>query len=398
MLINLNLVVSFFCCNFAANLNRKPPQPYKMAEITYNPPTLDENTMLSPGQFVQEALEAKKIKQKDLSLMLGKSASVINDIIKGKRSINAEIAILLEAVTDIKAAIWMDYQSTYVLQKARQDLEIVHRYNRIKDWFKIESFINVSIIKKQLGVKDIVEFVEELLSYGGVKTAEEFCELPEAIMSKFRKSEKMQTDVQNLFTWTLIARHKSNDVELPYTFDPIKIEDLSNQLNEIFYHNYMVEERVETLLNLYGIKYFKIKNFEKTPIDGYSFWDGNNPTIVVSRRYDRLDNYAFNIFHELGHIVLHLVPGSSSNFIEANNNFEDEDRQEREANDFAKKQLRRGIQLDRLFARWSNPFAAANFLRGLSTKYKINLGILTGQYQNYCDNYTICRNLLEKIN
>lgn len=370
-----------------------------MTDSANNHTILDGNVMLSPGQFVQEALEAKSIKQKDLSLMLGKSASVINDIIKGKRSVNAEIAILLEAVTDIKAMVWMSYQSTYVLQKAQQDLEITHRYNRIKDWFKIQPFINVSILKKQLGVKDTIEFVEELLSYARVNTAEEFCELPESIMSKFRKSEKMQTDVQNLFTWTLIARHMSSEIYLPCTFDSTKIDKISDQLNNIFYHNYQVEEKVQTLLNHYGIKYLKIKNFEKTPVDGYSFWDGNNPTIVVSRRYDRLDNYAFNIFHELGHIVLHLKSNSTSNFIDANGNSSCEDnREEREANDFAQKHLRRGVQLDRMFARWSSPFSAVNFLKGLSSTYKINLGILIGQYQKYCENYTICRNLLEKIN
>lgn len=370
-----------------------------MTESANNYTLVDENVMLSPGQFVQEALEAKNIKQKDLSLMLGKSASVINDIIKGKRSINAEIAILLEAVTDIKAMVWMNHQSTYVLQKAQQNAEITHRYNRIRDWFKIEPFINVSILKKQLGIKDTIEFVEELLSYARVNTAEEFCELPELIMSKFRKSEKMQTDVRNLFTWTLIARHLSSEIHLHNTFDSTQIEEISDQLNNIFYQNYQVEDRIQAVLNHHGIKYLEIKNFEKTPVDGYSFWDGTNPTIVVSKRYDRLDNYAFNIFHELGHIALHLKPNTSSNFIDANGNSSNEEsKEERDANDFAQKRLRRGIQLDRMFARWSTPFAAANFLKELSCIHKINLGILVGQYQKYCENYTICRNLLEKIN
>lgn len=368
-----------------------------MTESANNHTILGGNEMLSPGQFVQEALEAKNIRQKDLSLMLGKSASVINDIIKGKRSINAEIAILLEAVTDIRAMVWMNHQSTYVLQKAQQNAGITHRYNRIKDWFKIEPFINVSILKKQLGIKDTIEFVEELLSYARVNTAEEFCELPESIMSMFRKSEKMQTDVRNLFTWTLMARHMSSEIHLPSTFELSQIDEISDQLNNIFYHNYQVEEKIKTVLNHYGIKYLKIKNFEKTPVDGYSFWDGDNPTIVVSRRYDRLDNYAFNIFHELGHIALHLKSNSSSNFIDANSSNE-ESKEEKEANDFAQKRLRRGVQLDRMFSRWPTPFTAGSFLKELSFTYKINLGILIGQYQKYCENYTICRNLLEKIN
>lgn len=354
--------------------------------------------LITPGQFVKEALEAKSITQKDLALMLGKSASVINDIIKGKRAINAEVAVLLEAVTDINASVWMDVQSSYVVRQAFEDETIVSRYSKIKEWLKIKPFINLSILKKKLGIKGAIEDVDKLLSYAGVSSADEFCELPEAKLSKFRKSSKMQTDAQNLFTWTLIARHESAETSLAQSFDKLKIDELSEQLNDIFFKNDHVEDKVKSLLNLYGIKFFKIKNFERTPVDGYSFWDGSNPTIVVTKRYDRLDNFAFNIFHELGHVCYHLSQDSKEDFIGSNGEGSETNVQEKEANDFAKRQLRRGINLDRLFAKWQNPFAAGNFLRNISETHKINLGILTGQYQNYCSNYTICRNLLEKVN
>ena len=76
--------------------------------------------------------------------MLGKSASVINDIIKGKRSINAEIAVLLEAVTDINAAVWMDVQSKYVIAEAYRNEEI-----------------STNIVKK-----DVIKFVGKLFYFG----------------------------------------------------------------------------------------------------------------------------------------------------------------------------------------------------------------------------------------
>ena len=119
----------------------------------------------------------------------------------------------------------------------------------------------------------------------------------------------------------------------------------------------------------------------------------------MTKRYDRIDNFAFNIFHELGHIYHHLTPNSTEDYIGSNGDDDSEnDSHEREANEFAKKQLRRGINLDRIFARWNNPFVASNLLKGISEDYRINLGIVTGQFQNYCSNYTICRNFLEKVN
>lgn len=46
--------------------------------------------------------------------------------------------------------------------------------------------------------------------------------------------------------------------------------------------------------------------FDKTPIDGFSFWQGENPTIVLTLRLNRIDNYAFALLHEIYHVYMHL--------------------------------------------------------------------------------------------
>ena len=150
------------------------------------------------------------------------------------------------------------------------------------------------------------------------------------------------------------------------------------------------------ILNNYGIKYIEECNIEKTPVDGYSFWDGENPTIAVTKRYNRIDNYAFAIMHELGHIVLHLTADKTQNFVDTESP-NSEYAKEKEANDFAVNALCGNAPLEDYFVKWFNPFSAKGEIIKVANKYKIHRSIITGQFQHYKNSYAICRDLLDPI-
>ena len=63
------------------------------------------------------------------------------------------------------------------------------------------------------------------------------------------------------------------------------------------------------------------------PVDDYSFWEGNNPTIVITKRIQRIDNPAYVLFHELGHICLHLIEENNRtiDFVNVEYNSKDKD-------------------------------------------------------------------------
>ena len=85
--------------------------------------------------------------------------------------------------------------------------------------------------------------------------------------------------------------------------------------------------------------------FEKTPIDGYSFWSNKNPAIAITLRHKRIDNFAFTIFHEIGHITLHIIKNKKSKFLDIIE-FENNDIFEKEANEFAQNNLIQPNQWD----------------------------------------------------
>jgi len=76
-------------------------------------------------------------------------------------------------------------------------------------------------------------------------------------------------------------------------------------------------------------------------VDGASFHVmGAPPVVALTARHDRLDNFWFTLFHELGHIALHLNDPSDDIFVDAEEESGDgEVETEAEANAFAKDSL-----------------------------------------------------------
>ena len=365
-----------------------------------------------PGEMLRCELEARGMSQKDLADAINKATPVINDIIKGKRDINVEIAVLLEVVFgNITAETWLNLQNQYDLQKIRSQEIIQQLQSSITDWNTLKTLVNVNYLKKRLGLgKDIKENIARIFSFLGIESLDQLKNKTSSISSYFRKSESRKTDYVNLMTWMAIVRHRSEEITLNRVFSIARIDDLTKAINLILFDNNNTISRIEMLLSEYGIKFIEEKKLEKMPVDGYSFWEGENPTIVIPKRLNRIDNLAFVLFHELGHICLHLLDKKdrSKDFIETDPNSRNEQNNkifEEEANRFANDKIWTGLNYKELFAKISYPYAAANYLRAISSTYHINPGIVVGQYQFFCHEkklcnnaYSVCHQMIQTIN
>lgn len=70
--------------------------------------------------------------QAKLAEQIGISASLLNEIINGKRPVNAELALMLEAALSIDAHIWLDMQSDYNMQVAKSDDTFMRKLANIR--------------------------------------------------------------------------------------------------------------------------------------------------------------------------------------------------------------------------------------------------------------------------
>lgn len=62
--------------------------------------------------------------QRKFAALIGGSYSVLNEIINGKRPITTEYALKIEAATGIPAHVWLNMQSAYNMQVARQNRKL----------------------------------------------------------------------------------------------------------------------------------------------------------------------------------------------------------------------------------------------------------------------------------
>lgn len=85
-----------------------------------------------PGELLLEELKCREISQAKFSKHIGVKPSLLNEIIKKKRGVNTEMALLLEASLGISAKIWINLQNEYNLQKIKSDESFMTRLASIR--------------------------------------------------------------------------------------------------------------------------------------------------------------------------------------------------------------------------------------------------------------------------
>ncbi len=364
-------------------------------------------TPIHPGVMLENLLASKEMSQKDLSIAIGKPSPMVNDIIKQKRNMNAEIAILLETVLpEISAEDWMNMQCLYDISILRNDEKMLEKQTIIRGWQTIKEKYNIKALKKKIPfINDLNVDVKAILDYIGFNSLNEFQKDIASAERYHRKSLVLDTDQRNLRTWEGFASHESSQISLETQFDIGLVSNLTEELNNAFYEDTDILVTAKRILSKYGIKLVIENKLEKTPIDGMAFWSGDNPTIALTLRYKRIDNFAFNIFHELGHIVNDLYANREGKFtcntMDKTNGV---DKIEEAANQYAHKAIWGDFDYAKYFRSIKIPFAAQPFLERLSRERHINIGVIAGQYQHYCDAnkvcsspYSVCRNLISTI-
>ena len=81
--------------------------------------TREEEAILAatPGRLLKEEfLDAHQLSQSELSRRTGIPRSSVNEIVKGKRPINAEIAFTLGTFFNMDPQFWINLQSRYDLR------------------------------------------------------------------------------------------------------------------------------------------------------------------------------------------------------------------------------------------------------------------------------------------
>ena len=85
-----------------------------------------------PGEVIMDEIEYMQITQKEFAERIGVSCSQVNQILKGKRPVNTEFALLTEAATGIPADLLLRMQTRYDRIKAENKADFIEKLKKIK--------------------------------------------------------------------------------------------------------------------------------------------------------------------------------------------------------------------------------------------------------------------------
>ena len=297
--------------------------------------TFDVGSITHPGYILGLELKSRGLTQKVFATQIAIQQSHLSEIIKGKRNITEQLAEKLEEALNIPAEHWIQLQAKYDYKlkaanlkdvKEREADALLAEYNRVYDLKTI--FKSVGIALKTASEK--LAFCQEVLCF----------DTPAVQMRQlkgcYHRSEKTGLDPRMIATWSVLAKYEAGRKPEPTVkFDRNRMDDLAAELSVIFNENHNTINRVERTLAEYGIRFCIVPKVNHASVDGYSFFTGNIPSIVITKRYNRIDNIAFAVMHEVGHLKLHSTEDEEGKINFPVNDIEDIPSEEREANEYA---------------------------------------------------------------
>jgi len=266
--------------------------------------------------------------QAELADRAGRPKKTVNEIIKGKAPITTETALQLEKVLGIPASFWNNRERDYRAFIARQ-----HEKENLREQTNWLSKIPCRAMIKAGWIRsfsDKVEQLEEVLSFFGVASPEQWAEIWEGKQVVFRKSKAFKSDPGAVAAWLrkgeLIAQNMRCKRYSGEQFKAAlrKLREITVEPPAAF------QPKLEESCAQSGVAVVFVPELPKTRASGATRWLAPDKALIqLSLRYKSDDHLWFTFFHEAGHIVLH---GKRSVFIEDDGGTSLE---EEEANRFA---------------------------------------------------------------
>lgn len=262
------------------------------------------------GSLLKAELERRGISQKDFAEAFGLKSSNLSGILNGKRKIPVSLIPIVSEMLNIPESTIIIAQKNFSTKSSSSEMESEEEVAAKAELDSFEKIISLKSLLRGIATlkSTAIEKLQILREHYGLTCASDLLRSSQNLTENcFRRSDKTGLDQIMITTWVVkvkaAAMNPENNPERP--FDIREMEQLSRVMSETLHKNSgNTPKKVKKLLNSYGIGYIEMEKEPKASIDGYSFLLNGRPYIAVTRRFDRIDNYAFNIMHELGHIYL----------------------------------------------------------------------------------------------
>ena len=289
-----------------------------------------------PGDTILDLMEERDWSQVELANRLGFSTKHLNQLIKGKVTLTYDTAQKLERVLGSTVSFWMNRESKYRQHVAR--LEAEQNYKCWTDWLEN---VPVNELKKVGAIENIKsiesnkpKLVEQLLSFFGVASPDEWESYYGSMSLFYRKTKENQADNGAISAWLRLGEIEAEKINAP-KYNRTKFERAVKKIRELTIQS--PADFGPALFGLCleaGVKLLLVKSIPKSHVSGVARWlNGHSPIIQLSLYGKTNDKFWFTFFHEAAHILLHS--DEKSDIFLDSTEFKSKNQQEQEANTWA---------------------------------------------------------------
>ncbi len=274
----------------------------------------------SPAEAIRFRMEQGDLKQQDLVAFIG-SKSRVSEVLSGKRDLT------LAMVRKLHEGLGIPLKS--LVQDGLGELppRIEPEEYPVKEMF-LRGYFAAAFGTKWSAVKDRAE--ELLQGFFDGRQDE-----PIGAFNRRTTVQKFKVDLGAIHAWRCRVLDNAAALQLP-PYDSALLSDAFvrqlTALSPLSNGPLLVRQRLQEA----GVAVIIEEHLPKTRLDGAAMWHPDGfPVIALTLRYDRLDNFWFTLFHELGHVIKHLESSMKAGFLDTDIDGASEKKIEIEADRFA---------------------------------------------------------------
>lgn len=280
-----------------------------------------------PGETLAETLAALDMTQAELATRLGRPKKTVNEIIKGKASIEPDTALQLEAVLGVPADFWMNRETRHRESLARRSRKESLLYG--DEWARRFPFAQMAKLG-WVSATPPSERIDALLRFFGVASPDAWADIWQKREVAFRRSLKRKGQETAVAAWLrqgeiLAARcncARFDEARFRAALD--KARALTREAPAVF------QPRLTEAFASAGVALVWLPELKGATVSGATRWLTEEKALIqVSLRYKCDDQLFFSLFHESAHVLLHRKTVA---FLEG---IGDDTPEERQANRFA---------------------------------------------------------------
>ena len=336
-----------------------------------------------PGEFLRDELEARNWTQTEFAEIIHRPVRLVNEIIAGKRGITPETARAFSAALGTSPQFWLNLETAYQLSKTAPAPESIGRAAALRDHFPVREMIK----RGWLEDSENIEVLEQrVFDYFGIQ------QIGQPVMFSHAARRNHEEELSGIqLAWLFRVRQLASALIVPaYSKKALRgalsdIEELMEEPEEI--------RHVSRILADVGVRLVVVEPVPGSKIEGVCFWiDGNkSPVIGLSLKFGRIDNFWFNLRHEIEHVLnedgKEAVVVDDTDILAGNDDLTE---QEKVANAAAENFCVPTRQMEDFIARLDPMYSTKSFL-GFSKIIGRHPGIVAGQLQRKTDRWDLFR-------